>query len=76
MPLNPAYFAIITLDAEFSFHNGLTYNRIEKNAINIFSILGNNHRVVVAVTCTRLPQIVACGFPALRSSDIDSQHRE
>ena len=32
-------------------------------------------RVDGAVTCTRLPQIVACGFPALRSSDIDSQHR-
>src|SRR5262245_30442377 len=28
-----------------------------------------------AVTHRRLPQNVACGFPALRSSDDDSQHR-
>ena len=27
-----------------------------------------------AVTRLRLPQNVACGFPALRSSEIDSQH--
>ncbi len=29
-----------------------------------------------AVTRLRLPQNVACGFPALRSSERDSQHSE
>ena len=29
-----------------------------------------------AVTRLRLPQIVACGFPALRSSGVGSQHYE
>src|SRR5215471_15603606 len=36
-------------------------------------MVAHNHRVAGAVTRTRLPQNAACGFPALRSSEIASQ---
>src|SRR5262249_50355829 len=37
-------------------------------------MIAHNHRVAGAVTPPRLPQNAACGFPALRSSEVGSQH--
>src|SRR6516225_6778425 len=37
-------------------------------------MIAHNHRVAGAVTRTRLPQNAACRFPALRSSEVTSQH--
>src|SRR5262249_41102944 len=46
------------------------------SAVGVGMIVTHHHRVAGAVTRTRLPQNVACSFPALRSSEGTAQRRE
>src|SRR6516164_5265974 len=45
-----------------------------RRRVGVGIMIARNHRVAGAVTRTRLPQNAACRFPALRSSEVASQH--